>query len=572
MRNELLIDYACRTETGNKAENADAAGVMRPDGGALRNKGVVGAIADGMSSAEGGREAAEVCISGFINDYLSTPDSWTVKTSASKVLGAINRWLYAQGQKRYDTAKGMVTTFTGLVLKSATAHIFHVGDSRLYLFRDNELEQLTRDHRVWVAKDRDFLSRAMGVDVHVDIDYRSLAAEEGDLFLFTTDGVSGFVTDNRLREILGEHSDSLQGCANAIVEEALRQGSSDNVTCQLLKVLALPDRTEDELLQQLHELPFPPPLSPGNRIDNYEILRELHASARSEVYLALDTDSGRKVILKTPSINFQDDPAYLEGFLHEEWVGRRIRNPHVARLLETPRRRFLYNVAEYIEGQTLRQWIDDHPQTHINTVREYLTQIAEGLRAFHRLEMVHLDLKPDNILIDTDGVLKIIDFGSTRVAGTREIEKGFDDNTVRGTVDYTAPECIDGDYSNRSDIFSLGVIAYELLTGHLPYGHSDRPRPGHRLRYIPASRYNDKIQAWVDGALRKAVHPSPQKRYEAMSEFLYDLSHPNAELGGEAGRPLVERNPLAFWQGLSALLLTGNLVLLYLLSHSGQGG
>ncbi|HHI76714.1 MAG TPA: bifunctional protein-serine/threonine kinase/phosphatase [Gammaproteobacteria bacterium] len=565
MPDTLLIDYALRTETGNKPENADAAGVMRPEGAALQNKGVVAAIADGMSSAEGGREAAEVCISGFINDYLSTPDSWTVKTSATKVLGAINRWLYAQGQKRYDTAKGMVTTFTGLVIKSTTAHVFHVGDSRLYLYRDGELEQLTRDHRVWVAKDRDFLSRAMGVDVHVDVDYRSLAVEPGDIFLFTTDGGTGFLTDNRLRELLAEQGDNLQGAVNAIVEEALRQGSGDNVTCQALKVLTLPAQTEDDILQRINELPFPPPLSPGNRIDNYEILRELHASARSEVFLARDIESGEKVILKTPSPNFQDDPAYLEGFLHEEWVGRRIHNPHVARLLDTPHRRFLYNVAEYIEGQTLRQWIDDHPQTHINTAREYLTQIAEGLRAFHRLEMVHLDLKPDNILIDKEGVLKLIDFGSTRVAGTREIATTFDHDTVQGTVDYTAPECIDGEYSNRSDIFSLGVIAYELLTGRLPYGHSDRPRPAHKLRYTSARQYNDKLQPWVDGALRKAVHPNPQKRYEAMSEFLYDLSHPNPQFSGEAAQPLVERNPLAFWKGLSLILGLSNLVLLYLL-------
>ncbi len=568
MTNSLLIDYACRTETGNKAENADAAGVLRPEGSALRNKGVVAAIADGMSSSEGGREAAEVCISGFINDYLSTPDSWTVKTSASKVLGSINRWLYTQGERRYATAKGMVTTFTGLVIKSTTGHVFHVGDSRLYLFRDGELEQLTRDHRVWVAKDRDFLSRAMGVDVHVDIDYRSLAVEPGDLFLFTTDGVSGFLTDNRLRELLAEHGDNLQGTANTIVEEALHAGSSDNVTCQLLRAQALPTRTEDDILQQITELPFPPPLSPGNRIDDYEILRELHASARSEVYLAQDTASGEKVILKAPSVNFQDDPAHLEAFLHEEWVGRRIHNPHVARILDTPHRRFLYNVAEYIEGQTLRQWIDDHPQTHINTAREYLTQIAEGLRCFHRLEMVHLDLKPDNVLIDRDGVLKLIDFGSTRVAGTREIASSFDESHVEGTVDYTAPECIDGEHSNRSDIFSLGVIAYELLTGHLPCGHSDRPRPAQRLRYTPAAEHNPGIQPWVDGALRKAVHPNPAKRYDTMSEFLYDLSHPNPEFSGEVPKPLMERNPLAFWKGLSGILFGACLLLLYLLTRA----
>ncbi|MCU7959536.1 MAG: protein phosphatase 2C domain-containing protein [gamma proteobacterium symbiont of Bathyaustriella thionipta] len=291
MSGTLAIDYAVRTEAGNKAENADAADALIPEGGALLSKGIAAAIADGMSSSEGGREAAEVCVSGFLSDYQSTPDSWTVKTSVTKVLGAINRWLFSQGQMRYDSARGMVTTFTGLIIKSTTAHIFHVGDARLYLFRDGQLEQLTHDHRVWVSKDRDFLSRAMGIDAHLDIDYRSLACETDDVFLFITDGISGHLTDNRLSTLLAEHGDNLQAGANALVEEALHNGSCDNVTVQLLKVLQLPTQNEDDILQQITELPFPPPLAAGMKIDGVEILRELHATSRSEVFLAQDISS-----------------------------------------------------------------------------------------------------------------------------------------------------------------------------------------------------------------------------------------------------------------------------------------
>ncbi len=562
----IEIDYAVASEKGEKAENADAADAVIPEGAVLRHKGLAAALCDGMSSAEGGVEAAQLCVRGFLDDYYSTPDSWTVKTAATKVLGALNRWLWSQGQARYESARGMVTTFTGLVVKSTTAHCFHVGDSRLYLFRDGELERLTQDHRIWVSKDREFLSRAMGVDAHIDIDYRRVAVQAGDLFLFTSDGVTGFVTDHRLRRLLREHGDHLQTSADRIMEEALRNGSHDNVTCQLLKILALPERSEDELLQWLSDLPFPPPLQAGMKIDDYEILRPLHISSRSEVFVARDSVHGDKVILKTPSENYRDDPGFLDAFLHEEWVGRRIDNPHVLRVRDTPHRRFLYNVSEYVEGQTLRQWIDDHPRTHINTAREYLDQIAAGLRAFHRLEMIHLDLKPENILIDKDRTLKIIDFGSTRVAGTSETRT--DDDTPRATLDYGAPECLSGRCSNRSDIYSLGVIAYELLTGALPYGAHDRPLPAHKLRYVPASRHNPAIQPWVDGALRKAVHPDPSRRYDSLSEFLYDLSHPNPDFLQEAAQPLMERNPLGFWKALSGLLVLVNLLLLYLLQRS----
>jgi serine/threonine protein phosphatase PrpC len=562
----LEIDYAVSSDAGDKGENADAADARVPEGHAILSKGVAAAIADGMSSSEGGKEASNICVAGFLNDYFSTPDSWTVKTSATKVLGALNRWLYSQGEMRYDSARGMVTTFSGMVIKSTTAHVFHVGDARIYHFRNHQLEQLTRDHRVWVSKDRDFLSRAMGIDPNVDIDYKSLAVEPDDIFLFLTDGISGHVTDNRLKQLIVAHEDNLQACTKAIMEEALHNGSIDNVTCQLLRVISLPTQTEDDILQKITELPFPPFLGPGMTIDGYEILRELHASKRSEVFLALDKETDTRVILKTPSVNFRDEPAYLDGFLHEEWVGKRVNNSHVLKVLDTPRRRFLYNISEYAEGQSLRQWIQDHPQTHMNKTRAFLHQIAEGLRAFHRLEMLHLDLKPDNIIIDEWDTLKIIDFGSTRVAGSSEITSSFRQDHPQGTVNYSAPECMDGFCSNRSDIFSLGVIAYELLTGKLPYGNNDKPIPASRLKYQSARIHNSELQPWIDGALRKAVHPNPQKRYDTMSEFLYDLSHANDKFEVKDSQPFLERNPTGFWRNAAIFFFMLSLYLTYKLS------
>ncbi|MCW8962977.1 MAG: protein kinase [Gammaproteobacteria bacterium] len=565
MSSLLEIDYAVSSEAGDKQENADAADARVPEDNSILSKGVAAAIADGMSSSEGGKEASNICVSGFLNDYFSTPDSWTVKSSVTKVLGALNRWLYSQGQMRYDSARGMVTTFSALIIKSTTAHIFHVGDSRIYHYRNHQLEQVTRDHRVWVSKDRDFLSRAMGIDPNVDIDYKSLAVEPDDIFLFVTDGISGHVTDNRLKQLIIAHHDNLQACTKAMMEEALHKGSVDNVTCQLLKVISLPTQDEDDILQKITELPFPPFLGPGMTIDNYEILRELHVSKRSEVFLALDKENDSRVILKTPSVNYRDEPAYLDGFLHEEWVGKRINNAHVLKVLDTPRRTFLYNISEYIEGQSLRQWIDDHPQTHMNKARAFLHQIAEGLRAFHRLEMLHLDLKPENIIIDEWDILKIIDFGSTHVAGASEITSTFRQHSPQGTINYSAPECLDGYCSNRSDIFSLGVIAYELITGKLPYGDNDKPVPAEKLRYISARTHNSDIQPWVDGALRKALHPNPQKRYDSMSEFLYDLSHANEKFEIRDFQPLLERNPIGFWRSTSIFFFLLSLYLIYLL-------
>ena len=206
--------------------------------------------------------------------------------------------------------------------------------------------------------------------------------------------------------------------------------------------------------------------------DGYRIVRELHASSRSHIYLAVDTDSDEQVGVKIPSIDLRGDPAYLKRFMMEEWVARRINSAHVLKpCLQSRKRNYLYVVTEFIDGQTLAQWMIDNPKPDLETIRGIVEQIAKGLRAFHRKEMLHQDLRPDNVMIDKTGTVKIIDFGSTRVTGVVEAAPPASRGDILGTFQYTAPEYFLGENgSPRSDIFSLGVITYQMLTGRLPYG------------------------------------------------------------------------------------------------------
>jgi eukaryotic-like serine/threonine-protein kinase len=221
----------------------------------------------------------------------------------------------------------------------------------------------------------------------------------------------------------------------------------------------------------------------------------------------------------------------------------------------------------------LRQWLRDHPKRELEEGRRIIEQIGKGLRAFHRLEMLHQDLKPENIMIDFSGHVKLVDFGSTRVGGIAEIATPIKRVDRLGTRNYCAPEYLRNQPGTMaSDIYSLGVIAYELLTGHLPYGEMPReganPKFLRRLRYTPARDHNPAIPGWVDGALLKAVRLDPKQRYAELSEFLHDLRYPNTQLIREDHRPLLERNPVAFWRGLAIILLVVNLILGYLLLHS----
>ena len=308
------------------------------------------------------------------------------------------------------------------------------------------------------------------------------------------------------------------------------------------------------------ELPFPPLLEARMMFDGYQVIRELHASSRSHVYLAVDSETNTQVVIKTPSIDLRGDLAYLERFLMEEWIARRINSAHVLKPCPLTRQRnYLYVATEFIDGQTLTQWMIDNPKPDLETVRGIVEQIARGLLAFHRKEMLHQDLRPENIMIDSNGTVKIIDFGSTRVAGIMEIATPIARTDLLGTAQYTAPEYFLGESGTPySDMFSLGVITYQMLTGKLPYGaqvaRTRTKAAQNKLKYQSLLDDEREIPVWIDEVIRKAVHPNPYKRYEELSEFLYDLRHPNKAFLNKTRPPLMERNPVLFWKSVSLIL------------------
>ncbi|HMU89107.1 MAG TPA: bifunctional protein-serine/threonine kinase/phosphatase [Pseudomonadales bacterium] len=571
MSSQLRISAGQYSSAGRKPVNQDFHGLCIPREPLLSAKGIAVALADGISSSEAGQIASEAAVKSFLADYYCTTEAWSVKRSAQRVLAATNAWLHAhtqRGQGRFDKERGHVCTFSALVLRSTTAHLFHVGDTRIHRLHGQALEQLTTDHRVVVAPDESYLSRALGIWQQIDLDYQALPLEVGDTFVLTSDGVHEQMDGAFVAATVARLHDDLDLAARTIVEEALRRGSGDNLTVQIVRVDALPDPEAAELPQLAAGLRPPPLPEPGALLDGYRIVRELHASHRSHLYLVQDEESGERLVMKVPSIDMREDAAYLERFLLEEWVARRIHSPHVLRAAAQRRQRSaLYVTLEYLEGQTLAQWMADHPTPDLETVRGMVEQIARGLQAFHRMEMVHQDLRPENVMIDREGTLKIIDFGATRVASVMELLPEQRQHEMLGTLQYSAPEYLLAEgASNRADLFSLGVIAYQMLSGRLPYGIQVARLRRHaelrKLRYVPLYELDRRIPLWVDGALRKAVHPDPRQRYEEVSEFVWDLRHPNPAFLGRHRPPLIERNPLAFWKGVSLLLLVLLLVLL----------
>ncbi len=576
MARQLTVALGQHSDRGRKPHNQDFHGAWMPKPPQLGSKGVAIAVADGISSSDVSHIASETAVRSFLEDYFSTSDAWSVKRSAQRVLMATSSWLYAQtrrGPYRYDNDRGYVCTLSALVIKSTTAHIFHVGDARVYRLQGGALEQLTEDHRLRVSPDESYLSNALGIGDRLEIDYRALPVEEGDVFVLVTDGVHEHVSGRFMAGAINRSDGDLDESARAIVAEAYRQGSPDNLTAQVVRVERLPEHGVDELRDRLTELPFPPALEPGAVLDGYDILRALHISSRSHVYLARDRETDAMVALKAPASDLADDPVLLDRFLTEEWIARRIDSPHVVKPVPSGRpRSYLYTVTEFVDGKTLAQWMADNPRPDIERVRGIVEQIATGLRAMHRQEIVHQDLRPHNVLIDAAGTARIIDLGSARVAGIEERASSLDGRDLLGTAQYTAPEYLLGERgTSQSDIFSLGVMAYHMLTGRLPYGTQvvkTRTRAAqHRLRYDAACKHNRDCPGWVDGALRKAVHPDPNRRYEEVSEFVFDLRNPRKAFVNATRPPLIERNPERFWQGVSLVLAITVVMLLLLVNR-----
>ena len=550
------IEIGQHSTKGRKERNDDSYGVVVPEAPLLASKGIAMAIADGMSTSMAAKEASESCVKSFLTDYYATHDSWSVKTSVARILTAVNRWLYGQGQTQYLSDRGMVSTFSGVILKAGSAHVFHAGDTRISLFRNASLEPLTNDHRTKVSRSETVLSRAFGIDPDLEVDYKVQALQDADMLLFTSDGVHDYISMAETIDLLHRHQDHLDKAAEAMCELAFEHGSPDNLTVQIVHIVALGANHHEALHSNLQLLPFPPDLNPGDAFEGYEIIRELHASSKSQIYLVKDLENGGAYALKTPSVNYDDDLDYIEHFTRESFIGRSLSSPHVVKIMQAKTEpRFLYHVMEHVEGETLRDWMNRNPAPSLFEVRQIIGQIIKGLRAFHRKEILHQDLKPDNVIIDGHGTVKIIDFGSAHV---RSLEETFErEFNKRGTVDFIAPEYHHQgqSFSNRSDIYSLGVIAYQMLTGTLPYGRGfANKRQTQKLCYQPAHLKREDIPFWMSRALQKAVEKDPAKRYASLSEFENDLNHPNPQFQPDASLPLIEKDPVAFWRTLALLL------------------
>ncbi len=554
------------SETGPRERNEDFAGaVFGPELPQPRGD-IVAAIADGVGGAKGGRVAAEMAVRGFLDGFCDLPETMEVRRAGARILNSLNNWIYAQGQRDAKLA-GMGCTFTALVLRGRVAHVLHVGDTRVYRLRGERLTSLTIDHvREGSGERSNVLTRALGVGTEVALDYTTQPLARHDRFVLCSDGVHAFLPMEAIADVIRERSAS-DVSARALVNAALQAGSTDNCTALVVDVVDLPTAASADVGAAVMRLPLIPVPSEGETVDGF-VLKVLVSDGRyTRLFGAVDEVEGGEVVLKFPKPQVASEAIYHAAFVREAWVGARVHSPWLGRTIELPpgRQTCLYTIMPLYPGELLETRLGRRPAIGLEEGRNITIRLARAAAALHSAGIIHRDIKPDNVILESEGSLKLIDLGVVRVPGMED----FPPTNIPGTPAYMAPEMFSGEPGNEAtDIYALGVTMFRAFTGEYPYGNPDATSQPRRTRPTALSSLRPDLPAWLQGVLGRATAIDPAERFHDMTEFAVEMEMGPARAPPTVRRPqtFYERRPVLFWQGVSALLALA-LLLTLLLRH-----
>jgi serine/threonine protein phosphatase PrpC len=550
----LRASVGFASKTGPRKDNEDFAGALSGAELPEPRQEVIAAIADGIGGAKGGRVAAETAVRGFLDGFCDLPETMEVQRAGARIVSALNGWINTMGRQDPELA-GMGCTLTVLVLRGRSVHLLHVGDTRAYRLSADRLTCLTTDHvRPDGAGRSHTLNRALGVETEVRLDYATQPVALHDRLLLCSDGVHGFLPEQRIADIMRERS-APEDTAGALVAAALQSGSTDNCTALVLDVVALPIAGSADVSAAILHLPVIPVPAVGETVDGFLLSALISDGRYTRLFGAEDEVEGGTVALKFPKPQIASVDAYRAAFVREAWVGARVHNPWVGRVIELPpgRQTCLYTVMPLYQGELLETRLWRGPALGLEEGRNITVKLARAAAALHRAGIIHRDIKPDNVILEAGGSLKLIDLGVVRVPGLEE----FPPENIPGTAAYMAPEMLAGAAgSEATDIYALGVTMFRAFTGEYPYGNLDATSPPRRSRPKDLLALRPDLPAWLQTALARAIAADPAQRFDDMAEFAFEMEAGPARSPNEIRRPrtLYERAPLQVWQGVAALL------------------
>jgi serine/threonine-protein kinase len=576
----MKITYAELSSTGPvRPHNEDFVKFWEPEGEQGRQtRGVVSLLADGVGGQGFGEVASELAVETALRVFRDADPTTTDNQLLWRMFNAANLAVYDAGMT-HGGAERMATTLTVALFRRNEVAIGHVGDSRAYLIRQGTIKQLTSDH-TYVAMQvkmsliskqdamnselRGVLTRSIGANPTVQVDYSRAILRSGDIIVQCTDGLHGLVTENEIKDYVSRMPPA--AACEQLSQLAERRGSEDNISVQVLRVENV-QRVGYYRGAVAYYAPAAQPVSNEPQVgqvfdERFEITDIISRSGMSSVYKATDLKTGRLVALKVPLLKLESDPAFFSRFEREEEIGRALDHPAILKIIPVdPKERSRpYLVMEYLVGQTLDEVLQQtKPMADAEALR-IVSRVCDALDYLHKHEVIHRDLKPQNIMLCNDGSLRIMDFGIAKAASSKRITFGGFSPTL-GTPDYMAPEQVKGQRGDeRTDIYSLGAILYEMVTGHLPFeGQNAYQVMNARLVGDPVAphTHNPALRPEVEEIVLHAMARNPNDRYQTAAEFKAELDAPqDVHVTGRANRlqaPVMARRA---WRIVRIALLT----------------
>jgi len=541
------VTYAQLSVAGPvRPKNEDSVGFWQPeDAEEQRSRGAIALLADGVGGQGSGEVASRLAVEAALQKFKDARPGTSPAQVLRAIFSAANTAVYDAGMQNRGQGR-MATTLTVALFRNNEISIGHVGDCRAYLVQGGQIKRLTTDHS-YVALQlklgliteqeavhsemKNLLTRSVGRDLTIQPDSYNVQVNGNDCFVQCCDGIHGAVFEGEILAIAGRLPPD-EACRE-LVALAERRGADDNLSVQVVRI----DRVEQmiyyrgaPIYQDVPALAMSHELQIGQVLDDrFHITDLISRSGMASIFKATDLQSGRTVALKVPFMQFESDPGFFSRFQREEEIGKLLDHPYILHVIPVEEKSKPYIATEYLEGQTLRELMRSIQPVPVSDALKIGSRICEALDHMHRHQVVHRDLKPENVMLCTDGSLRIMDFGIAKAAGMRRLTfTGL--TSALGTPDYMAPEQVKGKRGDeRTDIYSLGAMLYEMITGAPPFeGSNPYAIMNARLSGDPVAvrKLNPQVSPQVEEIILHAMERDPANRYASAQAMKAELDAP----------------------------------------------
>jgi len=509
---------------------------------------LIAVLCDGVGSATEGGKAARQSVKMMIENFRSRPNAWDIPKTLKMFTKSINHILYQESQVQYERSE-MVTTICTIAIESNTLYGLNIGDSRVYLLRDDNLMQLSVDHIMDEEGMNHVLTRALGLSPSVEAHIFEEEIQVGDTVIMCSDGVYNILSSEQLIQQFSKKLSS-----KIIVSAAAKDYPDyerDDISLQYFTIHSL----DDSKAQRDKDLIIPNELKINQVIDGYKLLKPLAQHER--VWLCEFED--KKYVIKFPLLGADEDELLLDMFVQEAWLAKQIDNSVFAKAFVPENRTYRYYILDHIEGSSLYDYVKER-RLSVDSAILLAKTLLKAEQYLLNLGYLHADIKPENIIVykDSNGrsAFKVVDFGSVMVP--------FSVNSRAGTPSYISPERFDGScISETSEVFSIGVTLFWALTKTFPYGEIE---PFQTPKFKPSkrpSKLNSNIPKWFEAIIMRSIAVDTTLRYTHYSQMMFELKNPEkVKPFFRKDTPLLERNPLLVFKTLFYSSLILNFILL----------